>query len=180
MSTVTRHPAPFDEAQSTAPAHLSSSSRPAEPPWPKLAAAGAAIVAAMGLYVAVLAPDSTVPVPAVAYTGTLGPAGLVVTAVPLTAGAPTQALTLDLTRRRTGAPYEVLKGVSVRLTPPKGLAAAGGPSGPLKATMIRPGTWSVKLAGRDRVLRPGTWSLRVSGSIKTGQAFKRDVPVAYR
>lgn len=179
MSTVTQ------SRSSSDPVAIASAgpdlTRPAEPPWGRLAAGGVAIVAAMGFYVVALAPDSKVPVPTVAYTGHAGPAGLVVTAVPLKAGAPAQSLTLDFTRRRTGAPYELLKSVSVRLTAPKGAGStAGGPKAPLKATMAMPGKWTVALPAGQTVLTPGAWTLRVSASIKPGQAFKQTVPLAYR
>jgi hypothetical protein len=179
MSTVTQSYSPSDAVASAAAGP--DLVRPAEPPWGRLAAGGVAIVAAKGFYVVALAPDSKVPVPTVAYTGHAGPAGLVVTAVPLKAGAAKQSLTLDFTRRRTGAPYELLKTVSVRLLAPKGAtAAAGGPKAPLKATMAMPGKWTVTLPAGQTVVAPGTWTLRVSASIKPGQAFKQTVPLAYK
>ncbi len=150
--------------------------RPAEPPWRVLIGAALGLIVVLLLWALAFAPESTRPIPTVAFTGKVGPAGLKVTATPLKAGAPAQALTLEFTRPRTGAPYEILETVRVRMLAPAG----GAPGAPLKATMVTPGKWELKLPANQLVTKPGTRQLRVSASIRAGQAFKQTVPLAYK
>lgn len=123
------------------------------------------------------------PAPKPAFAGRIGPPKVTI-AGPSAAGALKQAVTLTFTRPRSGQPYDVLQGVSVRLVPKKlalvvpGLAA-GGSVKPLKAIKSGPGVWTVTLASETAVALPGAWSLHVSAVLHAGKAFKADVPLTY-
>jgi hypothetical protein len=152
----------------------------------RLAVQTAALAATAGAVVAFIALAGTPPAPVPPkpeWTGRIGPPALAVTA-PAAAGAPKQALTLAFTRPRDKSAYDLLTGVTVRLTPAKldialpGVAP-GGSAAPLKAVKAGPGVWKVVLSPEQAVGLPGAWKLHVSAALAPGKAFKQDVPLTF-